>query len=146
MAALLHPAFGATKVFGLYQPVNTYAFLPKHVGPLLNSNHLSGYMVIGACMALGIVVSPRPLTSRAFAAAVVLIMIGTQLWASSRGGTLAMMLGLALVPAMTWLAPRSDRHRAIGSLVPIALGICGVAVAVLASSDYGWQEVTNTDT
>jgi O-antigen ligase/tetratricopeptide (TPR) repeat protein len=145
LAALLHPAFGATKVFGLYQPVNTYAFLPKHIGPLLNSNHLSGYMVIGACVALGIVVSPRALTSRAFAGAVVLVAIGTQLWAGSRGGTLAMVMGVVLVPATTWLASRGERHRMTGLLVPALLAACGVAVAVLASFDHAWADLSSTD-
>lgn len=145
LAALLHPAFGATKVFGLYQPVNTYAFLPKHVGPLLNSNHLSGYMVIGACVALGIVVSPRAMTSRAFAGAVVLVLVGTQLWASSRGGTLAMVMGLVLVPAMTWLGARGERHRITALVIPGALAVCGLGAAVLASSDYAWSDLASTD-
>ncbi len=145
MAALLHPAFGATKVFGVYQPVNKYAFLPNHIGPLLNSNHLSGYMVIGASVALGIVVSPRAMTSRAFAGAVVLVMIGTQLWAGSRGGTLAMGMAIVLVPAMTWLVSRGERHRVTGFIVPAVLGACGVAAAVLASFDHAWADLSSTD-
>jgi tetratricopeptide (TPR) repeat protein len=146
MAALLHPAFGATKVFGVYQPVNTYAFLPKHVGPLLNSNHLSGYMVLGACVALGIVVSPRAMTSRAFAGAVVLVMIGTQLWASSRGGTLAMVMGLVLVPGVTLISSRGERQRLIAFLLPGILAVGGIATAVLASFDYARSDLTSLDT
>ena len=145
LAALLHPTFGATKVFGVYQPVHGYAYVPKHVGPLLNANHLSGYMTLGVCVALGVVLSPRPGSSRAICGAVVLLAIATQLWAGSRGGTLAMLLGLALVPCMTWLSSRGERRRLVRAFVPAALAAAGVAMSVLASFDHALQDLASAD-
>ena len=84
MAALLHPAFGATKVFGVYQPVNTYAFMPNHIGPLLNLNHLVAYLNLGVCIALAGVITSPPLMPRVLGGAFVALLVAVGLWSGSR--------------------------------------------------------------
>ena len=50
VAALLHPAFGMTKVFGLYRP--TTPIPERHIGPILNANALAAYLNVGFCISL----------------------------------------------------------------------------------------------
>src|SRR5579859_7656518 len=47
-AALLHPAFGAHKLFGLYTPGPTVA--ERHLAPLLDPNNLAGYLNVAFCL------------------------------------------------------------------------------------------------
>lgn len=82
-AAVLHPAFGADRVFGVYRPVEMKN--PRHIAPLLNANHLAAYINIGFCLALGMALDRRAPRLRPIAVAVALLLAATQVWVASRG-------------------------------------------------------------
>src|SRR5262249_12931236 len=60
VTAILHPAIGAERVFGIYQARDTTA----PYGPILNPNHLAGYLNIGFAIALASLLSPAPILPR----------------------------------------------------------------------------------
>ncbi len=97
-AALLHPAFGAHKLFGLYEPGPGIA--ERHLAPLMNPNNLAGYLNVALCLAFASTLSPQPAIPRPIAAAVALFLGATQLWVASRGGVVAMALGIVVVLAV----------------------------------------------
>lgn len=144
VAALLHPAFGAEKVFGVYRP--EHAPYARHVAPILNPNVLAGYLNIGFCIALAAGISPRPRLPRPIAMAFAIVLAAIQLWVASRGGVLAMVVGAGLVAWMTVAAHREDRGVKISYLVYGAVGAAGVLMCVLAASEEAWGELASADT
>jgi hypothetical protein len=74
-AALLHPAFGAQKLFGIYKPPFLYA---RHLAPLVNPNNLAGYLNVAICLSLASVLSPEPRVPRPIVGAIVLILVAVQ--------------------------------------------------------------------
>ena len=144
VAALLHPAFGAEKVFGVYRP--EHAPYARHVAPILNPNVLAGYLNIGFCIALAAGISPRPRLPRPIAMAFAIVLAAIQLWVASRGGVLAMVVGAGLVVGMTVAARREDRGVKISYLVYGVVGAAGVVMCVLAASEEAWGELASADT
>jgi tetratricopeptide (TPR) repeat protein len=143
-AALLHPAFGAHKLFGLYEPDVSIA--ERHLAPLLNPNNLAEYLNMSLCLALAIVLSREPAIPRPIASVVVLFLGGTQLWVASRGGVVAMGLGILLVLAFAGLT-KAHRHRpaAILSLMAGLGAATGATLIVLAGSDEASSELLVND-
>jgi hypothetical protein len=145
VAALLHPAFGAVKVFGVYTPETApYA---RHVAPILNPNVLAEYLSIGFCIALAAGISPRPRVPRPIAISFALVLAAIQLWVASRGGVIGMVVGAALVVGMT-LRPGQEQERGRvrrSYLIFGAIGAAGVAMCVLAGSDDAFAELGERD-
>ncbi len=142
-AALLHPALGAEKVFGVYAPRQDPG--ARHIAPILNPNVLSEYLNIGLAILLGQALSPRPPWPRSLLAALSLALIGTQVWVASRGGVLATMTAVALV---VWAsrARGPEERGGIKSLVILGLlMITGVGMAVVASSEAAMGELAQTE-
>src|SRR6202012_4948963 len=124
-ASILHPMFGAHRVFGLYQPsANNIA--SRHIAPLLNPNHLGGYLNIGFCLALGMALSRRKTASLPIVIALALVLAMTQLWVASRGATLAMLFGAVVV----FLTGRMSRKFIVRSTVRIILPTLVIAAGV----------------
>jgi hypothetical protein len=144
VAAVLHPALGAEKVFGIYSPRRDPGL--RHVAPILNSNTLSGYLNIGLCAALGHLFTPRSVWPRSLLAAFTVSIIGTQVWIASRGGLLATGVAVALI---AWLSrARGPEQRGVVApfVVPGILMVAGVVIAVLASSESVFAEVATLET
>jgi hypothetical protein len=142
-AALLHPAFGAHKLFGFYQPE---VLNERHLAPLMNPNNLASYLNISLCLALASALSPSPYPPRAIMAAVVLLLGASQIWIASRGGVVAMGLGVIIVFAIQRLA-RSRPQGAVAalSLVTAAATALGTVLIVLAGSEAAKTELLDTD-
>jgi hypothetical protein len=133
--ALLHPALGAHKVFGLYEPTEVHAYDPHHLAPLLNTNHLAAYVNIGLFVAFGCVIDRRDSLPRPVALAVVLLLSATTIWTASRGGSATLFLGSLLV-AMLALGARRTRLRDIAAPVAlVTVGVCGAAMVLLSAFD-----------
>ena len=142
-AALLHPALGAEKVFGVYTPRQDPG--ARHIAPILNPNVLSEYLNIGLAILLGQALSPRPAWPRSLLVALSLALVGTQVWVASRGGVLAAVTAVAIV-AWTSRARGPEEHRGIRSLVvPGLMMIAGVGMAVVASSEDAMGELAQTE-
>lgn len=145
VAALLHPAFGARKLYGLYEPGP--GIDERHLAPLMNPNNLAGYLNIAFCLALAAVLSQQPRVPRPIMAAVVLLLGATQLWVASRSGVVAMGLGGVVVVAITRFANRRRRRVAVASL-SIASGAAaavGAAMVALGGSEQASNELFVSD-
>jgi hypothetical protein len=144
VAAVVHPALGIERVFGVYKPQE--AEFGARVAPLLNRNHLSAYLNIGSCLALGWALARRSRTPRLVPLAIYVALVGLQVWVSSRAGVAAMVAGSALV---LWFVHRSDpERRAIPwkLVAPGALAVVTVAVVVLAAQERSLDELSSRDT
>jgi tetratricopeptide (TPR) repeat protein len=144
LAALLHPAFGAKRLFGLYEP--TAGISARHLAPLMNPNNLAGYLNLGLCLALAPLLAPEPQVPRPIAAAVVLLLASAQVWVASRGGVITMALGALIVVVIARLA----RTRHSGTVPPAALVVGGALVIVtslfvLSGSDEASNELLDRD-
>lgn len=146
IAAAIHPAFGAQKVFGAYEPVAKYAFAPKNLSPLLNTNHLAAYVNIAFCVAFATTLRHRePPLPLPIAGAATAVLVATNLWARSRGGAAAMLLGTMLVAGLSLFARRNERRRLLLVLVPSAALVVASVMAGLAMSEEARQKLTHTD-
>lgn len=144
-AALLHPAFGAKKLFGLYEPPT--GILERHVAPLMNPNNLAGYLNLALCLALARTLAREPRFPRPLLAASVLLLVATQLWVASRGGVVAMVAGVLIVAGLTYVG-RASQRRGIGavpSLITAGIAALAVVLIVLGGSEDATNELMETD-
>lgn len=132
-AALLHPTFGARKVFGLYEPSEKLGYSPHHLAPLLNVNHLAAFVNVGLLVAFGAVLSRRDSLPRAIAAAAVPLLVGTTMWTLSRGGVAAMLLGALVVIAMTFAAKRMQNTKIVAPIIGSLVALIGVALFLFST-------------
>jgi tetratricopeptide (TPR) repeat protein len=133
-AALLHPAFGARKLFGLYEaPPEIWG---RHVAPLMNPNNLAGYINIAFCLSLGAALAPAHRVPRPILAIAVLMLGASQVWIASRGGVITMILGAIVVIAIARLARSPDQRAAATlSILTAAVALAGGILIVLAGQD-----------
>jgi tetratricopeptide (TPR) repeat protein len=119
LVGFAHGTAGADAIFGIYSP----RFSATHVlTPLMNSNHLGGFSLMGALIAAGLAVREGSRLRRGWALASVLCAIVVA-WTLSRGAIGALLFGFVLLAA--WLA-RSHRSDRRGVVIPIA--VVGAAV------------------
>ena len=146
LMALLHPAFGVRKLYGVFELSATVVSYDRHVAPFLNPNNLAGYLNVAFCLALAASIAPSPRLPRAIPAATALFLATTQVWVASRGGVATMLLGALLVVVMV-RAPRANRSRNVAAtslMAGVALGVCAIAL-VLTSSHEAASELLDTD-
>jgi hypothetical protein len=143
VSALAHPMFGAHKLFGLYEPEG---LSERHLAPLMNPNNLAGYLNVALCLALAMALAAEPHVPRVIAATTVLLLGAAQLWVASRGGVVAMGLGVVIVIAIERLA-RSRIQGAVAtlSLITGAVTAAGAALIVLAGSEDASTELLDAD-
>lgn len=146
LVTLLHGAFGATKVFGIYQPyMGTSRF---RLGPVLNPNHLSAYLSFGVYAGVAwLAGSPQ---AEPYKRAIVLLATGglvlVVVLLASRAGVGLLLVGaaLTLVAARYGVdkrGPRPGDTRAVGFLV-LGLVASGIALALLADGEQVVRELT----
>ena len=138
-AALLHPAFGATRLYGVYEPGP--GIFGRHIAPLLNPNHLAAYLNLGFCVALSAATASTPPAPRPLSAAVALFLAATQLWVASRGGVATMVLGAALVLSLS----RGARARLQWLTLVTGVAVVGATLAVVFASADIKDELLQTD-
>jgi hypothetical protein len=145
-AALMHPVLGARKVFGIYEPTQPGSYVGEHhLSPLLNTNHLSAYVNIGAMLAFSCSVERRSTVPRPLAIVIALLLSATTVWTMSRGGTATLILGVVLVTGLSFAARRAKHLRTAGQLAVLATAVGGVAVLILASADEFRTKVAHND-
>ena len=145
VTALLHPAFGAKKLFGVYDP--GFGISERHIAPLLDPNHLAAYLNLAFCLALASAVASDPPIPRAIALAIVFLLGSTQIWVASRGGVASLILGAVFVFALRRAAPSASRPRPKAS-EPVVAGVvilAGLGMLFLASQDNLVGELFQTD-
>jgi hypothetical protein len=144
VAALLHPAFGAHRVFGVYEPSSPIA--ARHIAPLLNPNNLAGYLNVALCIAVAGLVAPQIVVPRVISAAVVLFLGATQLWVASRGGVIAMGLGVVIAAVAAQVGRSEPQGARVGLTVIAGIGTAiGVVLTILAGSESASDELFAPD-
>lgn len=142
-AALLHPAFGAHKLFGLYSP--SQGVPERHIAPLMDPNNLAGYLNVAFCLSLAVLIAPEPRVPRPIAGAAVLLLTATQVWVASRGGVVAMVLGALIVLAIS-RASRAPRGGVVTLSLVSGVGIVvGAVLIVLGGSEGASSELLDAD-
>lgn len=134
VSALAHNAVSAEKVFGIYRPRELYAYQPGRFSPLLNTNHLAAYLNIGACVALGALLTRRTMP-RALSASAVLILAATSVWQSSRGAAGTLLFGMALTVALTMYAKRKFHSARVEGLILAGCALAATVIVTVALSD-----------
>ncbi|MCA9585975.1 MAG: hypothetical protein KC657_11510 [Myxococcales bacterium] len=147
-AAFLHPAIGAERVFGVYQPRDIYSYAPGRYGPLLNANHLAAYLNIGACVALGAAMARRLSMPRPISASAVCVLSALSLWSPSRGGAGSLIVGI-IVAALVGVYARHSRGRLdprrAGAGLVVLTALAGVALFALGASEETRDELSDHD-
>jgi tetratricopeptide (TPR) repeat protein len=140
VVALVHPAIGTPGVFGLYTPETAFE---RRVGPLLNSNHLGGYITLGICLATGILLSSRAAFPKVIVGAVSVLLVGAQVFVASRGAFGTSLLGVALVPLIA--QRKKSRRQNVGALVVLLTVLASVVAIILAQSESTNDELSSKD-
>jgi hypothetical protein len=144
VAAMVHPALGADKVFGLYTPRNDPG--ARHVAPILNANVLAGYLNIALALILGQLLALRSIWPRSVLAALAVALVGVEVWVASRGGLLGTALAVALVAWMSRASATERPGTVKPLLVPGLMVFAGVGMAIIASSEQAMGELATAET
>jgi tetratricopeptide (TPR) repeat protein len=143
LVTVIHGLAGMTRVYGFYEPSVTLA--PWHTGPLLNPNTLAGYLNLGALSGMGLLFTQRPIAPRWVVAAGIALIVGVEVTSGSRGGVLALPVGVVALALLLRLQARA-RGRSLGtpSSVKWLLGVAlagGVLLAALGGTHATWAEL-----
>lgn len=141
--AVVHPALGQSRVFGFYNPETPHS--PRHTAPLLNSNHLAGYLNIGACLALNAMLHRKPPLPRSILGVLLGLLIITNIYAASRGGSAALVMGLAIVLIMHRGETAAHKRGGYAGTVMGVLGFAFLAMLGVASFDQAAHELGDRD-
>ncbi|WP_170319430.1 O-antigen ligase family protein [Polyangium spumosum] len=95
LVTVVHGLAGSTEVYGFYTP--SAPLPPWHVGPLINPNTLAGYLNLGALAGMGLVLMHEPVAPRWLVAAGVAFLVAVDVTSASRGGVIALILGVLLL-------------------------------------------------
>lgn len=141
-----HQLFGATSVWGLYEP--TQPIPPTHFGPLLNANSLCGYLNMGVLLGIGLALRSNPIVPRNFLVVGVVALIAVSVRTASRGGIASLALAL-LVFAITQVVVSYRRTGSLpsgrGALIALGVVVAGTAGALIGAGDAFWSELTSTN-
>jgi tetratricopeptide (TPR) repeat protein len=137
LVALVHAVLGATRVFGVYTPVQIRD--PLFVAPLLNLNTLGGFLAMCVPLMTGLSLSSRDARARALWLLGIALLASCTFMTRSRGAIGVLLVGPVLMAVLAWRV-RAGRSRRQGSLrkalerfaVPLGV-LVGIGVAA-----YGW--------
>ncbi|MFO0549221.1 MAG: O-antigen ligase family protein [Polyangiaceae bacterium] len=148
IASLGHVLVGAQKVWGFYEPLHPVA--PTHMGPLLNSNNLAGYLTLGALAGCGLLAAKSPPVGRPVIGAGILVLIAVCFRTASRGGIAALLFGLLIFAAAAVFTNRKSRAVSLSVKPLIATFVTIIAVSVVLSitsaDDFFWHELLSENT
>lgn len=125
VVALGHLAVDAERVFGLYAPRETGSNL---LAPLLNANHLSGFLAIGVPLAIGLALDEEDPGKRIGYLVGATVIGACALLAVSRGGVAGLVCGLLALGALGLARKRRNGARDVGT----TYATIGAAVAAIA--------------
>ncbi len=144
--SLLHPAFGAHKLYGVFEPSPVVLAHDKHVAPFLNPNNLAAYLNVAFCLALAAAFAPEPPIPRPILVALTLALGTTQLWVASRGGVATMIVGAGLVFVIRRVARLRERRTAITTSLLVVLALTAGGMMIVFASSGVSDELFETST
>jgi tetratricopeptide (TPR) repeat protein len=145
---IIHGLLGLEKWLGLYKP--SFSGPPWALSPLLNANNYSGYLNIATFCAIGLAMTGRPPAPRWALGLVAAILFALSFLTGSRGGVLALLIGMVLVSvALREQASRARRQGApmLPSWLPIAgMFAVGSLLFLLGSNNVIWEQLLDETT
>lgn len=144
---MAHGLAGLDRVFGLYEPENHFA--TWHIGPLLNANHLAGYLNLGAMCGLGLLMMRKPVIPPWLTALGVTTLVAVAITSVSRAALVLLPLGATMVVLLVRRrAAVSDAgmvsRKALHWLTVSTFG-GGVILALLGLTTRQWDELNSRD-
>ncbi|MDI3288136.1 O-antigen ligase family protein [Polyangium sp. 15x6] len=144
LVTVVHGLAGMTKVYGFYAP--SVSLPPWHVGPLINPNTLAGYLNLGALAGMGLVLMHEPVLPRWLVASGVAFLVAVDVTSASRGGVIALILGVLLLALL--LRVRAARRGGSAGVTDPSLRfllggalVGGAALALLGGTRDTWFEL-----
>ncbi len=131
LVAFSHKLAGATRVFGMYEPVYASTRL---LAPLMNENHLGGFMVLASPILIGLTMDAKTPEHRiAWGLGGIVVALAGVL-SFSRGAILALAIGSAVfIGAYAARVGQSRRSLLRSRTVPIlAVGALAIALTAIA--------------
>lgn len=125
VVALAHLAADADHVFGVYRPVTPGGPL---LAPLVNQNHLSGFLAMGVPVLIGLGLEEEDRGLRIGYLTAGAIVGASALLAVSRGGVAALVCGVLALAALGLARRRGGERRDVGT----TLATVGATVAAIA--------------
>lgn len=145
LVSIAHAATDAKLVFGVYKPREIYAFAAGRYGPILNVNQLTAYINIGACVALGVLISRKPSLPRPLAMSLAVMLAGTSVWAASRGGMAALAIGIVATAGLAFYSRKKFATVRAEVLIPLGVVVAAGAMIGLGLSDSARDELASRD-
>jgi tetratricopeptide (TPR) repeat protein len=130
--ALTHNALDEKRLFGIYTPL---IYSPRYLGPLINPNHLAGYLAMGACVSIGLALAAKELRGQVLWGCSSALSGGVSLLIGSRGAAVALMLGLATIVGLGVIGHRRRAARGQGGSArqpPRVWAVLGLSLAIAA--------------
>jgi len=143
---IAHGMAGMTKVFGIYEPV--YFSSPWQMGPLLNSNHLAGYLNLGVMCGLGILLVRKTRIPRWLSGLGVATLIALAVLTASRGATVLLPLGVAVVVVLLRARTKVEREsvsRRWLNILTVGAVAGGVLFTALGFTSKHWKALLDQD-
>jgi tetratricopeptide (TPR) repeat protein len=126
LVGVAHEAAGVGELFGIYAPQYTSTRL---LAPLMNGNHLAGFCLMGALLAVGLAGDERDPTRRTGWVSASVFCTLVSAWTLSRGAIGALLFGFLLLAA--WFVSRSGRREnASKAAIPVAVAVAAIAGVV----------------
>jgi hypothetical protein len=123
LVGFAHEATGKDVLFGVYTPRFTSTRL---LAPLMNSNHLAGFCLMGALIAAGLA-SQELRRARAVWLAASAFCTTVVAWTLSRGAIAALLFGFVILAAWFATRKRSQTRRAAIPVAVVGATIAGIA-------------------
>jgi len=142
LITLVHGLADLPELYGLYQP----NFTPGrwNVGPLLNSNNLAGYAILGLFTGGGLLLSGRAPVPRLAVMLGVGVIAAALSLSGSRAGVLSVLIA-GVVALVWWLKAKGSRLSFRGLGLGIAPLLIGVAVAVALGTEKEAGQLSSLD-
>jgi tetratricopeptide (TPR) repeat protein len=167
LVTLAHGLVGAEALFGTYTP--RYAVPRWGIAPLLNPNNLSGYLNLGAFSGFALLLARRAPIPQWLVVLGLLLVIAVSILSASRGGVVALALGVLVLALVARRAHRDDpfereakretsgldqRSERIARLrarkqriVPLVLAaVGGLLLAMMGATRATWDELLQEST
>lgn len=144
VVTLGHRLAGAQTIFGIYAPTGEFA--KSSIGPLLNPNNLAGYLNLGIFCGLGLMLTRQAPWLRWLLAVSVALMVGVVVESRSRGGLVALGVGLVAMALLAWKRLPELRSTRRGRRLLAGVGVtvlAGVALAALAVAPDTFRQGTD---
>jgi len=128
LSGVAHEILGQTAVFGVYEPRFTNS---RMLSPIMNNNHMGGFLAMGALVAIGLAADARDKPTRRFWIAIAAVCGLLVPWLLSRGAIGVLVFGVGflfwalkrhqVVKSRRVLGPALAVTSAIGAAIFVAL-------------------------